>query len=67
MNEVAGGILIAAGVLFIVLPILTIFNWLILAHILNAMTPKDIISDEASTICLVLGFISAIIIIYSFW
>lgn len=67
MTEIAGGILIAAGILFIVLPVSTFIIGLILSHILNGFTPGDVIPDGAVTLCMIIGFAISVALIYIFW
>lgn len=67
MIEVTGGILIAVAILLIALPFSTIVIGLILSHVLNAITPKDIISDAAVNVCMLVGFCISITLLYIFW
>ena len=67
MFEIAGGIFIAVIALFVVLPISTIILGLILSHGLNAITPKDIISDAAANFCMFIGFVISSIFIIWLW
>jgi|GEM_PF-6504574 len=67
MTEIAGGILIAAGLILIVLPLSSVVLGLILSHVLNAFTPTDVISDAAVNFCMFVGFCISVALLYIFW